>query len=60
IDQAIREIVMSAFERSYQILAGNRAILERCARELLARETLEEQDIRQLTEGLAGARRAAA
>lgn len=52
IDQAIREIVMSSFGRAYQILSDNREILERCASELLARETLEEQDIRDLTRGL--------
>ena len=53
IDQAIRDIVMGVFERAYRILDINRAVLERCARELLARETLDESDIRQLTQGLA-------
>jgi len=52
IDQAIREIVMGVFARAYRILETNRAVLERCARELLVRETLDENDIRQLTEGL--------
>lgn len=52
IDQAIRDIVMGVFERAYRILDINRAVLERCARELLARETLDESDIRQLTQGL--------
>lgn len=52
IDQAIRDIVMGVFERAYRILDTNRAVLERCARELLARETLDENDIRQLTQGL--------
>ncbi|HFN8034399.1 TPA: ATP-dependent metallopeptidase FtsH/Yme1/Tma family protein [Escherichia coli] len=52
IDQAIRDIVMGMFERAYRILDINRAVLERCARELLARETLDESDIRQLTQGL--------
>ncbi|MBA4246579.1 MAG: hypothetical protein C0452_21880, partial [Pseudomonas sp.] len=37
---------------AYGILDANRAVLERCARELLARETLDEADIRRLTEGL--------
>jgi hypothetical protein len=37
IDQAIRDIVMGVFERAYRILDINRAVLERCARELLAR-----------------------
>lgn len=52
IDQAIRDIVMGVFERAYRILDINRAVLERCARELLARETLDESGIRQLTQGL--------
>ncbi|EPE6113346.1 ATP-dependent metallopeptidase FtsH/Yme1/Tma family protein [Escherichia coli] len=52
IDQAIRDIVMGVFELAYRILDINRAVLERCARELLARETLDESDIRQLTQGL--------
>lgn len=52
IDQAICDIVMGVFERAYRILDINRAVLERCARELLARETLDESDIRQLTQGL--------
>ncbi|MFX3545408.1 ATP-dependent metallopeptidase FtsH/Yme1/Tma family protein [Ralstonia mannitolilytica] len=52
IDQAIRDIVMGVFERAYRILDINRAVLERCARELLARETLDENDILQLIQGL--------
>ena len=47
-----RDIVMGVFERAYRILDTNRAVLERCARELLARETLDENDILQLTQGL--------
>ncbi|MBS6112622.1 MAG: hypothetical protein KIA09_16945 [Citrobacter freundii] len=42
---------MGVFEHAYRILDINRAVLER-ARELLARETLDESDIRQLTQGL--------
>ena len=52
IDQAIRDIVMGVFERAYRTPDIYRAVLERCARELLARETLDESDIRQLTQGL--------
>jgi len=52
IDQAIRDIVMGVFDRAYRILEINREVLERCARELLARETLDEYSIRQLTQGL--------
>jgi cell division protease FtsH len=52
IDEAVRSIVMSAFDRATAILARNRAVLERCARELLARETLDEAAIRELTADL--------
>jgi len=52
IDAAIRAIVMDAFGRAFQILQTNREVLERCARELLARETLDEQDIQRLTRDL--------
>lgn len=52
IDQTIRDIVMGCFDRATHILSRNRDILERCAQELLVRETLEEDDIRQLTQGL--------
>ncbi|WP_439655195.1 ATP-dependent zinc metalloprotease FtsH [Thermomonas alba] len=52
IDQAIRDIVMNGFDRAFRILERNRDVLERCARELLARETLAEEDIRQLTKTL--------
>ena len=43
---------MGVFDRAYGLLDRNREVLERCARELLARETLDESDIRQLTQGL--------
>ena len=49
IDEAVRGIVMSAFDRTAAILSGNREVLERCARELLARETLDEKAIGELT-----------
>lgn len=37
------------FARAHRILDDNRDILERCAAELLARETLDENAIRELT-----------
>ncbi|MDK2848022.1 MAG: cell division protease FtsH [Desulfuromonadales bacterium] len=52
IDQAIRHIVMSVFECAYQILSSNRDILEKSARELLSRETLDEQELSELTREL--------
>jgi len=53
IDEAIRVLVMAVFDRAYAILDANRPVLERCARELLKQETLDEAAIRELTRGLA-------
>jgi cell division protease FtsH len=53
IDVAIRNVVMRAFARSSAILERNRALLDRCARELLARETLDEASLKELTRELA-------
>ncbi len=52
IDEAIRRTVMDNFQRAYGLLEKNRDVLERSARELLARETLEEADIRELAREL--------
>jgi cell division protease FtsH len=52
IDVAIRSLVMDTFERTYALLQSNRNVLERCARELLAKETLDEDAIRALTADL--------
>jgi cell division protease FtsH len=52
IDEAVRTIVSRAFERATAILAGNRELLERGAKELLAKETLNESEIAQLASGL--------
>jgi cell division protease FtsH len=52
IDEAVRAIVMDAFSRATAVLERNRDVLERCARELLAKETLDEAGLRRLTEGL--------
>jgi ATP-dependent Zn protease len=49
IDAAIRTIVMGAFQRSAAILAANRILLDRCAHELLVHETLDEENLKQLT-----------
>ncbi|MEO1766617.1 ATP-dependent zinc metalloprotease FtsH [Thiobacter aerophilum] len=49
IDAAVRGIVMDVFARAYGILADNRDVLDRCAAELLARETLDEAAIQALT-----------
>jgi cell division protease FtsH len=52
IDDAIRGIVMGGFERATAILAANREVLERSARALLEKETLDEAAIRELTADL--------
>ncbi len=52
IDEAVRKIIGAQFERATAMLERNRDVLERCSRELLSRETLEEDDLRRLTEGL--------
>jgi cell division protease FtsH len=46
IDQSVRDIVGRAFERSVRILTEKRALLEKTARELLQKETLNEEDLK--------------
>jgi cell division protease FtsH len=48
IDDAIRRIVMGGFVRATTILGANRNVLERGARALLEKETLDEAAIRAL------------
>jgi len=52
VDDAIHRIVTAGFDRASTVLAANRAVLERSARALLERETLEEAAIRELTADL--------
>ncbi len=52
IDLAVLTIIQQVFEYSLTILRQNRDILERGAAALLEKETLEEHDLQQLTEGL--------
>jgi cell division protease FtsH len=52
IDLAVRRIIDDAFGETLAILRRNADILERCARELLQLETLEEQQLKDLTRGL--------
>jgi cell division protease FtsH len=52
LDKAVREIVSSVFERTYAILSENRDLLEKCARELLEKETIEADDLGELTKDL--------
>jgi cell division protease FtsH len=48
VDAAIRNIVMSGFKQATDILAANRKVLERGARALLEKESLDESAIREL------------
>jgi cell division protease FtsH len=52
IDEAVRHIVMHAFEGASAILQRHRDVLERCARELLAHETLDEAALNALAGGV--------
>jgi cell division protease FtsH len=52
IDQAVQAILAEAFDRTIALLARHRALLDRCARELLARETLDEAALAALTQEL--------
>ncbi len=46
IDAAVRDLVRAAGDRAEALLTRNRALLERSARDLLARETLGEEELR--------------
>jgi cell division protease FtsH len=48
IDDEVRAIVQRAMDRAVQILRDKRDILERSARRLLAQETLDERELREL------------
>jgi cell division protease FtsH len=59
IDQEVRAIVQSTFERTVQILKEHRALLERAARRLLEKETLDEAEIAKLWSSAASKHQAA-
>jgi len=52
IDRAARDIAATAFQRAVAILEHNRKVLEDGARELLAKETLNESDIQAIAHSL--------
>lgn len=52
IDESIREIITRDFKLAMSILERNRGVLEHTAKTLLERETLDENDLAQLTENL--------
>ena len=56
IDAAVKRVIDRVFDRTMTILERNREILERGARELLARETLTETDLKALARDLIKAR----
>jgi cell division protease FtsH len=45
IDSAIKNLVLSAYQRAKELLAGHRAQLQALAQGLLAQETLDSQEI---------------
>ncbi|MGA4574827.1 ATP-dependent zinc metalloprotease FtsH [Stutzerimonas frequens] len=49
IDEEVQELVQSAFQRSVDLLQARRALLERCARQLLQQETLDAGQLRALS-----------
>ncbi|NLX19366.1 MAG: ATP-dependent zinc metalloprotease FtsH [Desulfobulbus sp.] len=52
IDASVRKIIDDTFAHTYDILEKNRDILERCAKTLLEKETLLEQELIELTSDL--------
>jgi cell division protease FtsH len=49
IDASVRTIIDETFAKTYGILEANRAVLERCAKVLLEKETLLEKELVELT-----------
>jgi len=56
VDAEVRAIIEKAFERTVTLLTESRELLDRTARELLEKETLDEKDLAALSAG--GATRA--
>jgi cell division protease FtsH len=52
IDRATRDLVHALYERAYRILENNAEVLRRTAAELLEQETLQADDLRELTRDL--------
>ena len=52
IDAAMKSIVHAVFDRTTVILTANRDVLERCVKSLLEKETLNEDELRELTRDL--------
>ncbi len=52
IDASVRKIIDDTFAVTLKIMGGNRAVLERCAKALLEKETLLEKELAELTSDL--------
>ena len=49
IDETVRAVIKTAFDRATEILSENRDVLEACAAEILKTETLEQSRLKELT-----------
>jgi cell division protease FtsH len=52
IDHEVRALVDSVFQRTQVILKARRAVLDRAAKKLLEKETLERSDLEALIRGM--------
>jgi cell division protease FtsH len=52
IDVSVRKIIDDTFAVAFRILETNRAVLERCAKALLEKETLLEKELVEMTADL--------
>ncbi len=52
MDIAVRQLIQTVFERTLSILQDNREVLEHCAKTLLEKETLTEEELADLTRDL--------
>lgn len=52
IDNAVKKIVDTIFEQTYDILERNKQLMDTCAQTLLKKETLNEGEILELTAGM--------
>ncbi len=52
IDQEVKRFVTTAYDRSFQLLTENKAILVKMADELLAREVLDAEQVKRIVAGL--------
>jgi cell division protease FtsH len=48
IDESVKKLVMSAYERAFNFLTSERGLLKEAAHELMEHETLNEEELRQI------------